>query len=87
MVTLHDGAPVPTAIDFGIAKATQQELTDKTSPRFEGVWTKSMASCSRVTVKGCSPARRTVKSKFGMGERGDGRARCLSVLKMQLYLA
>src|SRR4030095_2908481 len=33
LVTLHDGpaaAGVPKVIDFGIAKATQQELTDKT---------------------------------------------------------
>jgi serine/threonine protein kinase len=30
MVTLHDGAPVPKVIDFGIAKATGQDLTDKT---------------------------------------------------------
>ena len=30
MVTLHDGVPVPKVIDFGIAKATQGELTDKT---------------------------------------------------------
>jgi eukaryotic-like serine/threonine-protein kinase len=30
MVTVHDGAPVPKVIDFGIAKATQQELTEKT---------------------------------------------------------
>ena len=30
MVTLHDGEPVPKVIDFGIAKATQQELTEKT---------------------------------------------------------
>jgi eukaryotic-like serine/threonine-protein kinase len=30
LVTLHDGVPVPKVIDFGIAKATQQELTDKT---------------------------------------------------------
>src|SRR4051812_30295132 len=28
LVTLHDGVPVPKVIDFGIAKATQQELTD-----------------------------------------------------------
>src|SRR5262245_28114565 len=27
LVTLHDGVPVPKVIDFGIAKATQQELT------------------------------------------------------------
>jgi serine/threonine protein kinase len=31
LVTLHDGAPVPMVIDFGIAKATaDQRLTDKT---------------------------------------------------------
>src|SRR5436309_3387692 len=29
-VTLHDGAPVPKVIDFGIAKATHGDLTDKT---------------------------------------------------------
>src|ERR1051325_5879627 len=30
LVSLHDGVPVPKVIDFGIAKATQGELTDKT---------------------------------------------------------
>ncbi|WP_235963689.1 protein kinase domain-containing protein [Tautonia rosea] len=30
LVTLHDGEPVPKVIDFGIAKATSQSLTDKT---------------------------------------------------------
>ena len=30
LVTLHDGVPVPKIIDFGIAKATEQRLTDKT---------------------------------------------------------
>src|SRR5437773_865390 len=30
LVTLHDGVPIPKVIDFGIAKATQQELTQKT---------------------------------------------------------
>jgi serine/threonine protein kinase/Tfp pilus assembly protein PilF len=30
LVTLNDGVPVPKVIDFGIAKATQQELTDQT---------------------------------------------------------
>ncbi|MHC4694153.1 MAG: protein kinase domain-containing protein, partial [Planctomycetota bacterium] len=30
MVTLHDGQPVPKVIDFGIAKATCMELTEKT---------------------------------------------------------
>jgi serine/threonine protein kinase/tetratricopeptide (TPR) repeat protein len=30
LVTLHDGVPVPKLIDFGIAKAIGQQLTDKT---------------------------------------------------------
>jgi eukaryotic-like serine/threonine-protein kinase len=30
LVTLHDGVPVPKVIDFGIAKATQGRLTDRT---------------------------------------------------------
>jgi WD40 repeat protein/serine/threonine protein kinase len=30
LVTLHDGLPVPVIIDFGIAKATEQRLTEKT---------------------------------------------------------
>jgi serine/threonine protein kinase len=30
LLTLHDGQPVPKVIDFGIAKATEARLTDKT---------------------------------------------------------
>ncbi len=30
LVALHDGKPVPTVIDFGVAKATGQSLTDRT---------------------------------------------------------
>ncbi|MFO0841490.1 MAG: serine/threonine-protein kinase [Gemmataceae bacterium] len=30
LVTLHDGEPVPKVIDFGVAKALNQRLTDKT---------------------------------------------------------
>ncbi|HMC10566.1 MAG TPA: serine/threonine-protein kinase, partial [Pirellulaceae bacterium] len=30
MVTLHDGLPVPKVIDFGVSKATSQQLTEKT---------------------------------------------------------
>ena len=29
-MTVHDGAPVPKVIDFGIAKATEGRLTDAT---------------------------------------------------------
>src|SRR5262249_34846166 len=30
MVTMHDGRPVPKVIDFGVAKATSQTLTERT---------------------------------------------------------
>ena len=30
LVTLHDGNPVPVVIDFGVAKATNQSLTEQT---------------------------------------------------------
>src|SRR5205823_2897003 len=30
MVTLYDGQPVPKVIDFGVAKATEQKLTERT---------------------------------------------------------
>src|SRR5206468_94555 len=30
LVTLHDGTPVPKVIDFGVAKATGQQLTERT---------------------------------------------------------
>src|SRR5579864_1260797 len=30
MVTLYDGKPVPKVIDFGVAKATEQNLTERT---------------------------------------------------------
>src|SRR5258707_12845813 len=30
MVTLYDGKPVPKVIDFGVAKATEQRLTERT---------------------------------------------------------
>src|SRR5438445_1164392 len=30
LVSVHDGRPVPKVIDFGIAKATEQRLTEKT---------------------------------------------------------
>ena len=30
LVALYDGKPVPKVIDFGIAKATGQQLTEKT---------------------------------------------------------
>src|ERR1700748_3229276 len=30
LVTLYDGKPVPKVIDFGVAKATDQKLTERT---------------------------------------------------------
>ena len=30
LITLYDGKPVPKVIDFGVAKATEQKLTERT---------------------------------------------------------
>ena len=38
MVALHDGTPVPKMIDFGVAKAIGQQLTDKTIYTQFGRW-------------------------------------------------
>ena len=38
MVTLHDGKPVPKVIDFGVAKAISQQLTEQTSTRATASW-------------------------------------------------
>ena len=39
LMTLFDGKPVPKVIDFGIAKATNQQLTQRTlSPRPDSWW-------------------------------------------------
>jgi hypothetical protein len=46
-VTLHDGAPLPVIIDFGIAKATEQRLTDKTLHRLRAVHRNSRLHESR----------------------------------------
>ncbi len=35
LVTSHDGVPSPKVIDFGIAKATNQQLTDRTLTRLD----------------------------------------------------
>ena len=49
LVALYDGKPVPKVIDFGVAKATGQQLTDKTlSP------TSGRSSARRST---CRPSR------------------------------
>ena len=37
LVSLHDGRPVPKVIDFGIAKAMEEKLTDKTQLTMQGL--------------------------------------------------
>src|SRR5262249_1937522 len=37
LVSLHDGVPVPKVIDFGVAKATDQRLTERTMFTQHGV--------------------------------------------------
>jgi len=54
LVTLHDGTPVPKVIDFGIARATNRTLTEKTlfteygqgSTSTRGATSTPSASCS-----------------------------------------
>ena len=48
-----DGAPVPKVIDFGIAKATAGELTDKTRTRHGAL---KAAISARAAAKGLRPA-------------------------------
>ena len=38
LVTQHDGVPVPKVIDFGIAKAMEEKLTDKTPFTMQGLF-------------------------------------------------
>ena len=38
LVTLHDGKPVPKVIDFGVAKATGERLTEQTLFTGFGQW-------------------------------------------------
>jgi len=51
LVTLHDETPVVKVIDFGIAKATGQQLTDKT------LFTHFASSSARPCT--CRPSRRS----------------------------
>jgi len=45
MVCLYDGKPVPKVIDFGIAKATGQRLTDKRCSPRSGRWSARWSTC------------------------------------------
>jgi eukaryotic-like serine/threonine-protein kinase len=54
LVTLHDGAPVPKVIDFGIAKATQGKLTDATvyTPLHQFIGTPAYMSPEQAEMSG-----------------------------------
>ena len=54
LVTLHDGAPVPKVIDFGIAKATQGRLTDQTffTPHAQLIGTPAYMSPEQAELSG-----------------------------------
>src|SRR5206468_6422238 len=54
LVTLHDGEPVPKVIDFGVAKALGQKLTNKTLfTRFEQmIGTPAYMSPEQADLKG-----------------------------------
>jgi serine/threonine protein kinase len=58
LVTLHDGVPVPKVIDFGIARATQAELTEKTvyTQLHQFIGTPAYMSPEQAEMRGLDPA-------------------------------
>jgi len=54
LVTLHDGTPVPKVIDFGIAKAMERRLTDRTlfTPYNEVIGTPAYMSPEQAEMSG-----------------------------------
>jgi tetratricopeptide (TPR) repeat protein len=54
LVTMHDGGPVPKVIDFGIAKATEERLTEKTlfTPHAQFIGTPAYVSPEQVGASG-----------------------------------
>ena len=69
LVTLHDGVPVPKVIDFGIAKATQQELTDPT------VFTQFQGDLDWIVMKCLEKDRGApLRTANGLPAESEGRA-------------
>jgi serine/threonine protein kinase len=68
MVTLHDGKPVPKVIDFGIAKAVNQPLTEKTlfTAFGEFVGTPSYMSPEQAALGGLEIDRRSDVYSLGV---------------------
>ncbi len=68
LVTLHDGVPVPKVIDFGIAKATDQRLTDKTlfTQLDQFLGTPAYMSPEQAELKGLDVDTRTDISSLGV---------------------
>src|SRR5262249_1550985 len=68
LVTLHDGVPVPKVIDFGVAKALGQQLTEKTL--FTGfaqlVGTPLYMSPEQAELSGLDPDTRTDTYSLGV---------------------
>ena len=66
LVTMHDGVPVPKVIDFGIAKAINQELTEKTlfTEFHQMVGTPALT----VTFSVWKLSRRVLASRWGPGK-------------------
>ena len=68
LVTLHDGLPVPKVIDFGVAKAINQKLTEKTLfTRFaQMIGTPAYMSPEQAEMSGLDVDTRTGVYSFGV---------------------
>jgi len=68
LVTLHDGMPVPKVIDFGVAKAINQKLTEKTLfTRFaQMIGTPAYMSPEQAEMSGLDVDTRTGVYSFGV---------------------
>jgi serine/threonine protein kinase len=68
MVTLHDGEPVPKVIDFGIAKAINQQLTERTvfTPYAQMIGTPEYMSPEQAEMSGLDVDIRTDVFSLGV---------------------
>src|SRR5438105_3383925 len=65
MITLYDGKPVPKVIDFGVAKATEQKLTERTLFTQYGTMVGTLAYISPdQAVQACPPSAGYLFRKF-----------------------
>jgi serine/threonine protein kinase len=67
LITVHDGAPTPKVIDFGIAKATQGRLTELSVVTVAGQFMGTPAYMSPEQANGITSAIDTRTDVYGLG--------------------